>query len=86
MTSLTVGCGVSIEMGQRGVLNPRVAIISFNAPPISSIVSRSPVRIVAACREVRASSTSAGAGLARNLLMSALAPVMAGLIEVLFDS
>lgn len=67
--------------------NPRVAMISFSAPPISSMIrASSPGRLTVACREARASSRLARAGLARVVLISAVAPVTAVLIEAMFDS
>lgn len=61
-------------------------MISFNVPPISSMIrASSPGRLTAACREARAISRLAGGGLARVFLMSAVALVMAVLIEAMFD-
>lgn len=68
------------------ILNPRVAMISFSAPPISSIIrASSPGRLTVACRETRAGPRLARAGLARVVLISVVAPVMAVLIEAMFD-
>ena len=79
--------GKKSAMLRANLLSPSVAIISFSAPPISSIINASsPGRLTAACREARASPRLAGAGLARVFLMSAVAPVTAVLIEAMFDS
>lgn len=62
-------------------------MISFNAPPISSMMrASSPGRLTAACLEARARSRLAGGGLARVFLIFAVAPVTAVLIEAVFDS
>lgn len=72
--------------GKKCLLNPRVAMISFSAPPSSSIIrASSPGRLTAACRETRADSRLAGAGLARVVFTSAVALVMTVLIEAMFD-
>ena len=84
--SLTVNSEITIRRGKMCLLNPRVATISVNVPPISSIIiASSPGRLTVACRETRVSSRLAGAGLARSFLMSAVAPVMAVLIDAMFD-